>query len=360
MISLSYRTILLLAFFMAGLSCLRSESIKVGVVIEPPFIYQNDDSQYEGLSIQLWEDIAKEGNLEYEYQLFTDALAAVRALTYNEIDISINPNGINPKRLELLDATQPFYISSTGIAVPRVKRSRFREFISNFFSYNFLRIIGFLGLIIFSFGTLLWLVERKRNKHQFRPGLMGLLDGLWWSAVTMTTVGYGDKAPKTTVGRIIAIVWMFTAIIIISGFTATIASTLTVSSFQSSVDSIEKLKSQSRIGTVEHTQSASFLFENDVTTAYKFKTPQEGLRSLTNQDITYLVSDKSELRYLIDLLQLEESVVLLSVNFNRHYRNFLLPKDSPLTSIIDPLLLERINEANWITLLKQYQLGDVE
>lgn len=37
-------------------------------------------------------------------------------------------------------------------------------------------------------------------------------DALWWSIVTMTTVGYGDRYPVTTVGRIIASVLMVSGV----------------------------------------------------------------------------------------------------------------------------------------------------
>jgi voltage-gated potassium channel len=49
-------------------------------------------------------------------------------------------------------------------------------------------------------------------------------DGIWWSVVTVTTVGYGDVYPRTVDGRIIAMIVMFVGIGFLSVLTATIAS----------------------------------------------------------------------------------------------------------------------------------------
>ena len=50
---------------------------------------------------------------------------------------------------------------------------------------------------------------------------------LWWTIVSMTTVGYGDYAPKTELGRILAIFIMLSGISLIAIVTATIASSFT-------------------------------------------------------------------------------------------------------------------------------------
>ena len=68
--------------------------------------------------------------------------------------------------------------------------------------------------VIFSGSVALVFFEEKLN----------FLDALWWSIVTVTTVGYGDISPATTGGRIVAIAVMLLGIGILGVFTATIAS----------------------------------------------------------------------------------------------------------------------------------------
>jgi voltage-gated potassium channel len=52
-------------------------------------------------------------------------------------------------------------------------------------------------------------------------------DAIWWSLVTVTTVGYGDKFPITTEGRIIGVILMFVGVGIFGTFTAYLASWFT-------------------------------------------------------------------------------------------------------------------------------------
>ncbi|WP_103062831.1 ion channel [Actinomyces qiguomingii] len=49
-------------------------------------------------------------------------------------------------------------------------------------------------------------------------------DAVWWSLVTITTVGYGDLVPVTTVGRCTAILLMIGGVAVIGVVTATLAS----------------------------------------------------------------------------------------------------------------------------------------
>lgn len=58
--------------------------------------------------------------------------------------------------------------------------------------------------------------------NHFEPGIKSYADGLWWSIVTTTTVGYGDLSPKTPTGRLIAVVLMLIGIGIIGTLTSSI------------------------------------------------------------------------------------------------------------------------------------------
>ena len=52
---------------------------------------------------------------------------------------------------------------------------------------------------------------------------MSFKDALWWSVVTTTTVGYGDVAPVTDMGRVVAAILMVTGIGFLGMLTGTIA-----------------------------------------------------------------------------------------------------------------------------------------
>jgi voltage-gated potassium channel len=81
-----------------------------------------------------------------------------------------------------------------------------------------------IGLIIvvclFVAAVLVRTFELREDNDQFES----FWDGIWWAIVTMTTVGYGDKSPTTGPGQAVAVILMWTSIILISFFTATISS----------------------------------------------------------------------------------------------------------------------------------------
>jgi voltage-gated potassium channel len=48
-------------------------------------------------------------------------------------------------------------------------------------------------------------------------------DGLWWAVTTVTTVGYGDRYPTTTEGRLLAVLLMISGISLVGVITASVA-----------------------------------------------------------------------------------------------------------------------------------------
>jgi voltage-gated potassium channel len=78
-------------------------------------------------------------------------------------------------------------------------------------------IITFLVVIFASISILL--VETDPNSN-----IKTAEDSIWWSLVTVTTVGYGDKYPVTTEGRLIGVALMFVGVGLFGTFTAYISS----------------------------------------------------------------------------------------------------------------------------------------
>jgi ABC-type amino acid transport substrate-binding protein len=325
---------------------------------EPPFAILSEDGVISGFGVDLWEQIAQDYQTEFEYVAYNDHLGLIRALDFMEIDVAINPIHVNEIRMRMFEVTQPFYVSSVGVATTSRDRSYISMILLNFLSLDFLRLVLWIVLTVLIFGVMLWIAERNHNRMQFGTGWHGLFDGLWWSAVTITTVGYGDKAPKSKIGRAIAMLWMFLAIIIISAFTGTVASTLTVKSLNVDIEKFEELRNVKKLGCVHGSTSEDLLKKNNIAIHYYYDSPEEALRGLANKEIEVLLHDRTVLDYLISKLDLYRKVHLLPVDFHKQYRSFLLPKGSEDIKWINPLLVRNINKSTWQEILQRYELRE--
>ena len=73
--------------------------------------------------------------------------------------------------------------------------------------------------------------------------IKSLEDALWWCVSTVTTVGYGDIVPVTSLGRYVAIVYMGFGISMIT----ILLSTITSNFYKKRIESVERKKDKEEL-----------------------------------------------------------------------------------------------------------------
>ena len=322
----------------------------VGTKVAPPFVIKNEQGEFEGISIDLWKRIAEKEGIEYQFKEASLA-GLLEGLNNGQLNASVAALTVNAQREKEIDFTHPYYTTGLAIAVP-LEEDRLMAAISGFFSWEFFAALSGLCLLLLGVGALLWLFERKKNAEMFGGSAsQGLGASFWWAAVTMTTVGYGDKAPTTLGGRIIGFFWMFAAIIIISSFTAAIATSLTVSQLSSSVEGVNDLPDV-RVGTLENSASALFLSSRDI--GYrKVNSLTDGIAALENGKLDALVYDKPILQYLVNQAESDTIQILPDVIERQDYA-IALPEKSTQRERLNTTLLEVIEEDSWEDTVESY------
>ncbi len=333
--------------------CQENEDQKLVIGTKPtaPFAMKAEDGSWYGISIELWRTIASDLGLEYRFEE-RDLEGLLEGLEDGSLDMVVSALTINSERETKFDFSHPFYSTGLTIASSASGGGGFMKVAEGLLSSQFIRVVGILVLILLITGFLVWAFERKRNAEQFGGGAgKGIGSGFWWSAVTMTTVGYGDKAPVTIGGRIVALIWMFVAIIIISSFTAAIASALTVSQLEAKIGGPEDLPRVS-VGTIARSTSANYLKDNRINFG-TYDTPLDGLKAVADNEIDAFVYDAPILRYLIKE-NFKGKLKTLPSTFLRQDYGIALANGSPLREDINVVLLREIGQPEWESLLDEY------
>ena len=328
-----------------------SRTLIVGTKEAPPFAMKNPEGIWTGISISLWHKIATELDIQFTFKEM-DLRSLLDGVANGSLDVAIAALTVTKEREQLFDFSHPYYVTGLGIAVDLKNKSPWLAVLKRFFSAKFLGIVVSLIFLLLALSFLIWWFEHKRNPQQFGSSLSeGIRSGFWWSVVTMTTVGYGDKSPITSGGRVVAIIWMLVAVIIVSSLTAVITSTMTVSELESPIHGPKDLPGVI-VGTVAHTTSEAHLRGRRIAFS-SFETATEGLGSLNEGRIGAFVYDEPILRYLVNE-DFKGGLAVLDNTFERQYYGIALPRSSPLRESINYVLLETIEATAWLDTLYKY------
>ncbi len=89
--------------------------------------------------------------------------------------------------------------------------------------FEFITLALFSSIVIFVSSVLIYVMEANNEASPINT----LFDALYWSIVTISTVGYGDVTPATDAGRFVAMVVIIAGIAVLAFTTSLVVSALT-------------------------------------------------------------------------------------------------------------------------------------
>jgi ABC-type amino acid transport substrate-binding protein len=205
----------LLLFLLLVTVSFAETTVNVAVDHFPPLSYKSN-GQYTGFDIDLIKAIAEENNWNINLVDCPTVTSIIDTVQEGKADIGISGISITGKRYDKVDFSLPYFDTSIGYLAKKDQASidipaKYKEATLSIIKTAVLNL--FIVLTIYA--HFIWIIERfNGNDNHFNKGYFkGIGDGYWWSMVTVTTVGYGDKVPLTFIGRFVASLVMISGLI---------------------------------------------------------------------------------------------------------------------------------------------------
>gem|GEM_PF-2900089 len=201
--------------------------LKVGVYESAPFAFKNELGQWEGIAVDLWMAAAEDQGLDFEFIEVAEQDAVAR-LAAGELDLIAAGLPVTAGNEKLVDFSQPFFASDWAIAIMRKPIPSVRGALARIFlAWQFWVFVACLILAFVAVAILMWNVEARQNpEFAGDHRAHGISYAIYWSVAMMT--GAGEAAPKSFLGRMIAIAWLAAAFFLSGAFTASVTTVLNV------------------------------------------------------------------------------------------------------------------------------------
>lgn len=325
----------------------------VAVQQNPGFVEKIADGTYVGYEIALWEEIARNLNLSFDFvetKRFPEFLDAVRN---GDADFGLGNASIRLDRATKMAFSQPYYVSGTQALVPDAQVTFFAA-LQTFLSPLVLQVLATYLAFLFLFGNFIWWLEHKKIEDMAKSYFPGVLDGIWYAFRK-------NWAMQTHLGRLLVMpLWVIT-LLFTSLISAQIISEFAVYKQKSLLLSGTELEQQLPVGVIRGTTSddAVTLYYHKEDRVRRFDDNEALLEAFVRDDVAIIVADIPLIRYfagrakdqgkasLVYPEKLSEELYGIAINYQVDWR--LIRKiDQQIMRLRDNGFLGRL-ERQWLS-----------
>ncbi|MDF1666644.1 MAG: transporter substrate-binding domain-containing protein [Planctomycetota bacterium] len=300
------------------------KKVKVGVAIFSPCVMKKDD-QLVGFEMDLWRKIMKDLNLQCDFE--------VKKTEKGEVDVAFAGITMSSEREKNFDFTAPYLSSGLSIVVKEGSKNPLTEVSSPLVTRVLWLCLYFFSFVVLS-AHIMWFAEQGREglSDTYFPGI---LEAIWFTIVTSTTVGYGDFTPRSWISRAVCVLVMFGGVGFFGFVISEVTAALTTANLNQQIQ--YKDLSGKLVATQGGTIAEQYLKEIGAIPV-AFKTVDEAFDKVASGEISFAVYDTPSAKYYIRTKG-SGRIKIAGSPFYRHYLAIALPKGSPLREPISQSIL---------------------
>lgn len=345
-------SVLFLLSFFSSVSL--ASPLKVGTYPCPPFVLGSADTQLSGLSIELWERIAKSMEVEFSFEVHQlDEL--LHAIESKKIDIGVSCISITPERELFADFSHSFYETHLAIAVK--KQSYLHTLQSIFFNPALWLIIGAIVITAGVVGAFFYILEKGKNEklYSMKSRIGRWIESFILGLLFITRGPFNYFEFKSLTGRIVTVLIGVFSMLFIASITAVLASKLTLSQGYSQIKGINDLASV-QVGAKGATTSSLLLTSFGIRHK-RYDDMPELLQALERGEVEAIVADDVVLKYMIGNGRVRgqfENLEVLPYQLEKQNYGFIITENNQHEEEINRALLQIRESREWRKTLVDY------
>jgi polar amino acid transport system substrate-binding protein len=311
-----------------------AETLVVGVNEFRPCVVV-DDGEVSGLDVDIVREICHSLDVKPRFVLVDDFGQMLDDVADGRFDMAVSGVSITGDRAHRFCFSQPYLDS--GLRIVTMAQSPFIKSVRQCRTLVTRIFLGIWPLLLTAllFAHIVWLIERSDGCFDARYHI-GIREAIYWTIVTMSTVGYGDYAPKRPSGRLCGAFVILIGVGIFGVILANITDIVTNPGDFGSLSGPEELSGK-RVATIKDTTSVTTCTALGASIV-RVKDADEAERLLRGEAVDAVVFDSPAILAMVN--DSKGELELAGDMFDDQRYGVVMPRGSEIQDDVDQALLE--------------------